>query len=109
MPGDPRGLEQGYDVGRAVAAQGRDGEAGILGNEAVGRGMQIREIAAAAAGYADLLTRRGRVVEHQHAPAAPRRLDRAHHAGRPGPDHHHVVGLQAAAPPRSALRLHSSP
>ena len=48
--------------------------------------MQVGEVAAAAAGYADLLGELARMLDQQHAPAPLPGLRRAHHAGRASAD-----------------------
>jgi len=55
---------------------------GIGGEEVFRRGVQIGEVAAAAAGDEDLLSRPVGVVEHEGAPSAPSRFDGAHQTGR---------------------------
>ena len=59
-----------------------------------GAGVEVGEIAAPAAGDADLLAGRARMVDHQHRAPAPARLDGAHHPGRARADHHDVEILQ---------------
>ncbi len=96
MPGDPVTIDQGGEVGGRVAAQRRDAEPGVFGQEGGGRGARIGEVAAAAAGDADLLAGGRGVVEQQHAPAALGRLNGAHQPRRAGADHQDIICLHAA-------------
>src|SRR5690606_22037222 len=91
VPGDSVALHQGQEILRREAAQRRFGEVRVGGNEPVGRGMDVGEVAAPAARDQDLLARRVGAVEHQHAQAARARLRRAHQPGRPGSQHYRVV------------------
>src|SRR4051794_2017146 len=69
------------------------------GEEILWCGMDICEIAAAAAGYADLLTRRPGMVEDHDRAAAFSRADGRHHARRPGADDDDVAfALQTRFP-----------
>ncbi|ERI27698.1 hypothetical protein BURCENBC7_AP0482 [Burkholderia cenocepacia BC7] len=62
----------------------------------VGPGVQVREIAAAAARDADFLGKPRRVIEQHHA-AAELPGDRgAHHAGGTRADHGDVIGFHGA-------------
>jgi hypothetical protein len=59
--------------------------------EVLPAGVDIGEVAAAAARNADLLGQLGRMVDQHHALAALGRHERAHHAGRARADYHHIV------------------
>src|SRR5690606_31567660 len=52
----------------------------VLREEVARARAEIGEIAPPASGNADLLARRLRMVEHEHASAARSRMDSAHHA-----------------------------
>src|SRR5690606_6946736 len=80
VPGNAVAFHQGDEVMLTVALQRRLGEMRVLGEEIVRAAMQVGEVAAAAAGDADLLSRAGGMVEQQHAAAALRR-----HAGTEQP------------------------
>ena len=89
VPGD-----QGAEILGGVLREGGAGEMRIGGEEALRRGSGVGEITASAAGDQDLAARLVGVVEQQH-PAAPLPgRGGAHQAGRPGPDHDHVVPCQ---------------
>jgi hypothetical protein len=64
------GARPGDEVRRRVAGERRDGEMRVGGEEAVGRGVEVGEIAAAAARDQDLLARPVGMVEEEHAAAA---------------------------------------
>ena len=76
------------------ARQRREGKARIGAQKALARqrrgGVDIGEIAAAAAGNADFLARIARVVDHEDAAPAPPGLDAGQHARGPGSQHDDV-------------------
>ena len=70
VPGDGVTVDEVDEVLRGVAGEGGAAEAGIVGPEAVGVGMQIGEVAATAAGDEDLFAGLAGVIEHEDAAAA---------------------------------------
>jgi hypothetical protein len=74
-----------------VAGQRAAAEVRILRHEVLPAGVDVGEVAAAAAGDADLLGQLGRMVDQHHALAALGRHGRAHHAGRARADYRHIV------------------
>src|SRR6185369_16943843 len=68
------------------------GEMRIGREEAVGRGVDIGEVAAAAAGDQDLLSRPLRMVDQQHPPSALPRDRRAHQPRPARAEHDRVEG-----------------
>ena len=82
MPGDAIAIDQRDEILRAIAAQRRFGEMGVGGQIAVGRGVDVGEIAAATAGNEDLLAHLIGMIDQQHAPAPLARYRRAHHPRR---------------------------
>jgi hypothetical protein len=67
VPGDAMALDQGDEVARRVARQGRAAEVGIGRVEVRRAGIDVGEIAASAAGDADLLGDLVRVVDDEDA------------------------------------------
>ncbi len=57
---------------------------------ALGRGVEIGEVAPPAARYPDFLAGRRIVVDDEHRPPAPARLNCAHHARRTRAEDHHI-------------------
>jgi hypothetical protein len=98
-PGDPLAVQQGDEVGRRVAAEGRDAKAGIVRQEAGRMDAQVGEVAPPAAGDADFLSGGPGVVQHQHPPPAHCGFGGAHHAGGAGPDHDDVETFHRGGPP----------
>ena len=70
MEGDAVAAHQGDEVLRREARQRGPAEGRVAGNEVRGAAVDVGEVAAPAAGDADLLAHFGRVVEQQHAQAA---------------------------------------
>jgi hypothetical protein len=81
VPGDAVLVDQGDEIVLSIAGQRRFAEMRVAGQEIFRPGIEIREVAAPAARNQDLLARRVRVVEQQHAPPAGTGRHRAHHAG----------------------------
>ena len=114
VPGDPVAVDQLNEIVLGIAGEGGLGEMGILAQETLRRAVEVREIAAAPAGDADLLTRRFRVIDDQDAPA---RMGGTHHAGSPGSDDHRIELHGAALAPggprgqagASGIRLRHAP
>ena len=74
VPGDAVALDERDEIARRVARERGAAEVGILRQEVRRVGVQVGEVAAAAAGDADLLAERSVVLDEQHAAAAlPRR------------------------------------
>jgi hypothetical protein len=85
VEGDAVAPDQRDEFRRCVARQRRTGELRVLGQVAVvPLRIDVGEIAAAAAGDADLLADFRRVVDQHHARAALAGDGGAHHAGRTG-------------------------
>ena len=102
VPGDAVALDQGEEVGGRVAGERRDGEMGVGGEEAVGGGVEVGEIAAAAARDQDLLSGRVGMVDEQD-PAAALAGDGGAHQPRPaGAEDDRVVGLRFHRAPLEA-------
>ena len=78
---------------------------GLAERKFCGAGVGVGEVAAPAAGDADLLPRRGGVIEHQHRAPPLARLDGAHHAGRAGADDDHVEPVHHHLTPPRGLRV----
>ena len=96
-PGDAGLVQQGDEIGRRVAAEGRDAEPGIVREEAGGMDAEVGEVAPPTAGNADLFAGRPGVVQHQHPPAPKGGLGGTHHAGCTGPDHDDVETFHPGA------------
>src|SRR5438270_10756163 len=73
-------------------------EIGIARNEVFGRGVDVCEVASAAAGNSDFLAGRVVPLEHRHRPAALSRLDRAHQPGSAGSDDDDIVDHKNSPP-----------
>lgn len=96
VPGHVMALEQPEEVARRIARQRRAREMRIRRQIVVGAGVQVREVAAAAARDADLLGEPRRVID-QHDAAAELPGDRgAHHPGGARADHGDVIGFHGA-------------
>src|SRR5690606_37049137 len=67
----------------------------VAREEVGGLDAAVGEVAAPAAGDADLLGQLGGVVEQQHATTALAGLTGTHHAGGAGADHDDVEGFEA--------------
>ena len=93
VPGDAGAVDAFDEVVLGEPLQGRGGEARILAEEVRGAGSSVGEIAAPAAGDADLLARRPGVVEEAHRAPAPPGLTGAHHPGRAGADDQDIHSL----------------
>lgn len=65
--------------------------------------MDVGEIAAAAAGNADLFAGCGGMIEHENGPTAPAGADGAHHAGSACAKDDHIISAGHAS------ALYSSP
>jgi len=96
VPGDAVALDEFDEIIRRVARQRGLAEVRIRRQEIRWRRSGIREIAAAAAGHQDFLADAIRMLDHEHAAAAPARCDRAHQAGRAGADYDRVPGFRHA-------------
>ncbi len=81
VPCDAVALDETDEVGGRVACQGRFGKVGIGGEEIVGAGVQIGEIASATAGDEDLFAGAAGALEHSNAAAAAASLNGGHEAG----------------------------
>ena len=89
---DPVPLDQRDEIARRVTRERGTAEIRVLRKIAGRARADIREVAASAAGDADLLAEPVIVLDEEHAATALPRLRRAHHAGGAGADHDDVVG-----------------
>jgi hypothetical protein len=96
-------LDELDEVVLGMALQRRDAEMRVLRQEILRRSVDVGEVAAAATGDADLLSRRGRVVDEQHRAAPPSRLDGTHHARSTRADHKNVDQFQFVSPCQHGL------
>ncbi len=94
-------FHQLHEILRAIAAQRRLGEVRVGGQVAVGRGVEVGEIAAPAAGNQDLAARLAVVIQQQHAPPALPGGRRAEQARRARAQHDGVI-VGAHPPTRSS-------
>jgi len=83
-------FHQRHEIPRPVARQRRFDEMGIGGKKMLRPGVQIGEVAAAAAGDQDLAAHLRIVFQHHHSARAFGRFDGAHQAGRARADHQYV-------------------
>ena len=90
IPGDMVFFHHRQKIRRRVARQRRLAEMRIGREKPIGRSLQIREIAAPAAGYQDFRAGLGAMFQHQHPPPAPPGGERGHQPGRAGTDDHDV-------------------
>ena len=87
---DTMALDHRDEVALGVAAERGFAEMRIGGEKALGRDLEVGEVAASAAGDQNFRARLRAMLEQQHAPAAPPRAHRAHHPGRAGAQHDDV-------------------
>ena len=83
------------EVLRGIASEGGAAEAGVVGPEAVGVGMQVGEVAATAAGDEDLFAGLAGVIEHEDAAAAAGGGGGGHQPGGAGAEDDDVDLLHA--------------
>ena len=93
MPGNAVLIDQRNEVGGPVAAERGLGEMRVRGNIAVGRGLEVGEIAPATTGNQDLLSGFVGMVDHQHPPAPLPGHCGAHQSGTPGTKDNDVIAL----------------
>ena len=108
--GDAVFFDESYEVGRSVAGERRFGEVWIGRKEILRAGVQVGEVAAAAAGDEDFLADSIRAFEHQNTPATLAGLNGTHQAGRTGSENDDVVfpihaGMSLAGPERPGIRV----
>ena len=96
VPGDAVATDQGDEIGRRIAAERGLGEMWIGRKVAIGRGAEIGEVAAPAAGNQDLAARFLIVIDQQHAPTALAGDRGAHHPGAAGTEDDRVIGIERA-------------
>ncbi len=84
-------FDECYEIGRSIAGERRFGEVWIGRKEILRAGVQVGEVAAAAAGDQDFLADSIRSFEHQNTPAALAGLNGTHQAGRAGSENDDVV------------------
>ena len=103
---DAMALDHRDEVALGVTAERGLAEVRVGRDEALGRDLQIGEVAAAAARDQNFGARLRAMFEQQHAPAAPPRANRAHQPGRSGAQHHDVKRLHRLR--RQSPRLQGS-
>ena len=86
-------VDEGDEVGGGVAAEGGLGEVGVVGEEVLGAGVEVGEVAAAAAGDEDFLAGFVGVVDEEDAGVAATGLDGAQEAGGSGSEDDDVEGV----------------
>ncbi len=86
-------LDKRDEVRRGVACQSRLGEVGIGGEKILGPAMDIREIAAAPAGYQYLLAQLGCALDDSDPTSAFAGFDSAHESGGAGSENQNVKFL----------------
>ena len=94
VPGDAVALDQRDEVALGVAAQRRTAELRIVRQKIRRAGVQIGEIAAPAAGDANLLGRVPRLLQHQHRASALAGDAGAHQARGARPENDDVVAIR---------------
>ena len=75
-------FDEAHEVGRSIAGERRLGEVPIGRKKVLWAGMQVSEIAAAAAGDQNFLADAIRAFEHQDTPAPLAGFNGAHQASR---------------------------
>ncbi len=90
-------FHQRDEVGRGIARQCTLAEVRILGQEVGRRGVDVGEVAAAAARDTDFLGQLAGVVDQHHALAALGRRGRAHHAGGARADYCYIKLCHASS------------
>ena len=98
MPGDAMLFHQADEIARRVTRQRRAAEIRIGGKEILRPRAAVGEIAATAAGNADLLSQLLGMIDQQHAAPAFSCLDCAHDAGGAGADDDDVGAHGAGLP-----------
>ena len=93
--GDAVLLDQGDEVGGRVAGERGLGEVGVGGEEVIGAGVEVGEVAAASAGDEDFFAGAVGVFEDEDAAAAAAGFDGAHEAGGAGSEDVDVEGCVA--------------
>ena len=84
VPGDTVLVDQRDEIARGVTGQCGLGEVRVGRQKAAGADVEVRKVAASAAGDQDLLPGPVRALDEEDAAAALPRLDRAHEAGGSG-------------------------
>ena len=97
VPGDSRLVDPSDEIVLGEAAERRQRESRICREEALRGDLQVGEIAPPPARDADFLARRLGVVQYQHPPPAPRRLNPRHQPRRPGAQHDHIPHCRLSA------------
>ena len=86
-------FDEANEVGRSIAGERRLGEVGVGRKKIFRAGVQVGEIAAAAAGDQDFLADSIGAFEHQDAPSALAGFDGTHQAGSACSENDDVVFL----------------
>ena len=92
MVGDVVAADQFDKILSGVARQRGGGKARVVRQVTVGSGVHIGEVAAAAAGDADLFADAVIAFQDSHRAAALSRRKRAHQAGRAAAEHYDISG-----------------
>lgn len=92
--GDAVLLHEGYEIPRGVAGQGRLAEVRVSGEVVRGGCVDVREVAAPAAGDLDLATHTFVVLEQQDTFASVCRREGTEKPGASAADHDHVLMLR---------------
>jgi hypothetical protein len=95
-------FDEGDEIGRGVTREGGLGEMRICGEEVFRLGVEIREVAAAAAGDEDFFADFIGAFEKDYATAALSGFDGAHQAGGTGAQNDYIEVVQSGSP-RSLL------
>src|SRR5580658_11380667 len=84
-------FNEAHEVGRCIASQRRLGEVRIGGKKILRAGVEVGEIAAAAAGDQNLLADAIRAFQYQHTAATLAGFDGTHQPGSAGSENDDVV------------------
>ena len=87
-------VEQGDEISRGVARQGRLAKVRIAGEEVLRPSVQVGEIAAASAGDEDLLADAFGMLEYGNTPVTLAGFNGAHQPGGAGAQHDQVEGTR---------------
>ena len=97
-------LDERDEVVGRVTGQRRFAKVGIGGNEVVGTGVEIGEVAAAAAGNGNLLSDAIRMLKHDDLAASFSRFDGAEKTGCPAANHNDVCLSHGPRLPQAEAR-----
>jgi uncharacterized protein (TIGR00266 family) len=109
VPADAVAFDELKKVFGAIACQSGFREGGIAGNKVFRRRIQVRKVAAAAAGDSDFFSDLRVAFEHDDGSAAFAGFDGAHQAGCAGADYNHIRCLHRQASYRNPEPLKETP